>query len=105
LGGYQQGGMGLQNQPGAYGANPGGPTPGAPSFSDRINQLINRAAKTSGSAEFQTIGPNKIVADVRSNSLMIFASRGDMTTITNIIAQLDIVLSQVVIESIIMDIS
>ena len=105
LGGYQQGGMGMQNQAGAFGSNPTGQPSAGGSFSDRINQIISRAAKTSGSGDFQIIGPNKIVADVRSNSLMIFASRNDITTITNIINQLDIVLAQVVIETIIMDVS
>ena len=105
LGGYQQGGMGMQNQLGGMGGNPTGQPSAGGSFSDRINQIINRAAKTSGSGDFQIIGPNKIVADVRSNSLMIFASRSDISTITNIIAQLDIVLAQVVIETIIMDVS
>ncbi len=104
LGGYQQGGMGMQNQQGGFGSNPTGQPSAGGSFSDRINSIISRAAKTSGSGDFQIIGPNKIVADVRSNSLMIFASRNDIMTITNIIAQLDIVLAQVVIETIIMDV-
>lgn len=105
LGGYQQGGMGMQNQAGAFGSNPTGQPSAGGSFSDRISQIISRAAKTSGSGDFQIIGPNKIVADVRSNSLMIFASRADIMTITNIINQLDIVLAQVVIETIIMDVA
>lgn len=105
LGGYQQGGLGQQNQPGAFGANQAGTPSAGGSFSDRINQIISRAAKTSGSGDFQIIGPNKMVADIRSNSLMVFASRADMATITNIINQLDIVLAQVVIETIIMDVS
>jgi general secretion pathway protein D len=42
---------------------------------------------------------------VRANSLLVFASTNDMTTITNIISKLDIVLAQVMIETIIMDVS
>ena len=105
MGGYQPGVGGFQGQQGGLGANPTGTPSGGGSFSDRINQIINRAAKTSGSGDFQIIGVNKIVADVRSNSLMVFASRHDMATIKKIIAQLDIVLAQVVIETIIMDVA
>ena len=106
MGGYQQGAPGALGQQGALGgANPTGTPSGGGSFSDRINQIINRAAKTTGSGDFQIIGPNKIVADVRSNSLMVFASRNDMKTIKDIIGKLDVVLAQVLIETIILDVS
>jgi general secretion pathway protein D len=107
MGGYQQGAPGTMGQQGALGgANPTGTPSGGGSFSDRINQIINRAAtgKATGSGDFQIIGPNKIVADVRSNSLMVFASRNDMLTIKKIISQLDVVLAQVLIETIILDV-
>ncbi|MSU58278.1 MAG: hypothetical protein EXS35_08875 [Pedosphaera sp.] len=104
---------GFGNQPyGSPGGIQGGlGTPGAgvpsstSSLSSRLDNIIRRAAGPSGSGEFQIIGPNKIVADVRSNSLMIFASKSDMETIKKIINQLDVVLAQVVIETIIMDVS
>ncbi len=88
-----------------------GSTTGTPSstssFSDRLRSIISKAASTSasGSGEFQIIGPNKIVADERSNSLLIFASRQDMEMITNIVDKLDVVLAQVLIETIILDVS
>lgn len=107
LGGYP-GSSGLQgSQINPLGSNPAGTPSSSASFSDRINQIINRAAKssTSGSGDFQIIGPNKIVADVRSNSLMVFASKQDMLTIKKIIAQLDVVLAQVLIETIILDVT
>lgn len=107
MGGYQQG-VGGMTTPSALGTVGSTGTPsGGGSFSDRINQIINRAAKSgaSGSGDFQIIGPNKIVADVRSNSLMVFASHGDMQTIKKIIDQLDVVLAQVLIETVIMDVS
>lgn len=106
MGGYNTPGTtGIQgSQPGAVG-NPTGTPSGGGSFSDRINQLISRAAKTSGSGDFQIIGPNKIVADVRSNSLMVFASKADMITIKKIVDQLDVVLAQVLIETIILDVT
>ena len=101
-----------QYGPGGTTTTPGGmtqPGAGAPSstssFSTRLDQIIRRAATTGGSGDFQIIGPNKIVADVRSNSLMIFASKQDMVTIKKIISELDVVLAQVLIETIILDVS
>lgn len=102
---------------GAYGGRstqlgaPGQPPTGVPSsqntFSDRINSIINRAASPggAGAGDIQLIGANKIIADVRANSLLVFASKQDMATIKEIISKLDIVLAQVMIETIIMDVS
>ena len=106
MGNYNQNqGLGGIQSPNALG-NTGTPSGGA-SFSDRINRIVNNAARMSatGSGEFQIIGPNKIVADVRSNSLMVFASRDDMRTIKKIIGQLDVVLAQVLIETVILDVN
>jgi general secretion pathway protein D len=98
------------NQPGGQFGQPGTlgtPTAGTPSgggtFSDRLNAIIKKAASTSG--DLQIIGVTKIVADARSNSLLIFASRQDMTMIKDIVSKLDVVLAQVLIETIIMDVS
>ncbi len=89
---------------------PGQPTTGVPSstanFSQRINDIVNRASSPGGgSGDIQLIGANKIIADVRANSLLVFASTNDMATIKSIISKLDIVLAQVMIETIIMDVS
>ncbi|HWY77057.1 MAG TPA: secretin N-terminal domain-containing protein, partial [Verrucomicrobiae bacterium] len=50
-------------------------------------------------------GQTKIIADERTNSLLVFASQQDMDMITNIIAKLDVVLAQVLIEAIIMEVT
>ncbi len=90
--------------------NPGGTTGttgtpgGTASFSDRLNQIIKRAA-VGGAGDFQILGQTKIIADSRTNSLLIFASRQDMEMIKDIIAKLDVVLAQVLIEAIIMEVS
>jgi general secretion pathway protein D len=84
---------------------PGGPaTPtgnrtvaGGNAFTQRLQGIINRAS--SGTGEFQVIGQTKIISDERTNSLLIFASKDDMKTIKDIIAKLDVVLPQVLIES------
>ena len=105
---------GVGTRPGLGGYNqPGTTTPGATqgqpsstgSFSDRINRIIQNASRTSGSGDFQIIGPNKIVADVRANALIVFAAKPDMVTIKKIIGQLDVVLAQVLIETIILDVT
>ena len=88
------------NQPGAI---PGQqPTPSAGgTFGDRLNNIIRKAAS---SGDLTILGSTKIIADIRSNSLLVFASRQDMEMIKDIIAKLDVVLAQVLIETIIMDV-
>lgn len=85
---------------------PGQPTAGTPSsqssFSERLRGIIQRA---SASGSLEILGETKIIADVRSNSLLIFAARQDMAMIKDIINKLDVVLAQVLIETIIMDVS
>jgi general secretion pathway protein D len=119
------GGVGGINQPGGGGgiggypgsttpgtspfrpqAAPGQPAgvaqPGGSTFTDRLQNIIRRA---SASGEIQILGQTKIIADERTNSLLIFASKADMDIIKDIIAKLDVVLAQVLIEAIIMEVS
>jgi general secretion pathway protein D len=98
LGGYNP------NQPTIPGATQGQPS-STGSFSERMSRIIQNASRTSGSGDFQIIGPNKIVADVRANALIVFAAKPDMVTIKKIIGQLDVVLAQVLIETIILDVT
>jgi general secretion pathway protein D len=103
--GYQPGG--LNPQAGINGA--GGTALGAaanaaasPSFTDRVKSLISSAG---GKGEFQILGQTKIIADVRMNALLIFASRQDMEMIKDVVNKLDVVLAQVLIEAIIMEVT
>jgi len=101
-GGLNRTGQPGYNQPGAI---PGAATPtptGGSTFSDRLNNIIRKA---SASGDLTILGSTKIIADIRSNSLLVFASRQDMEMIKDIIAKLDVVLAQVLIETIIMDVS
>ncbi len=92
------------NQPGGLMQQGATGTPSAGgTFSDRLQQIIRRASSSSG--DLQIIGETKIIADARSNSLLIFATRQDMKMVKDIIEKLDVVLAQVLIETIIMDIS
>ncbi len=111
------GGIGGLNRPGQSGYNPnqpggaggfGGtgaatPTPSSgANFNDRLQNIIRKA---SSSGDIQLLGSTKIIADIRSNSLLVFATRQDMATIKDIIEKLDVVLAQVLIETLIMDVT
>jgi len=107
-GGYQ-GGNGMNGQQrsqiGGMGSTANGaPSGGASSFQQRLQSIISKAAG-SGQDQIQIFGQTKIVADQRSNSLLIFATRADMERIKNIVDKLDVLLSQVLIESVIMEVS
>jgi general secretion pathway protein D len=93
---------------GAYGGGAtanGTPSGGASSFQQRLQSIISKAAGAGGQDQIQVFGQTKIIADQRSNSLLIFATRDDMDRIKEVVAKLDVLLSQVLIESVIMEVS
>jgi general secretion pathway protein D len=94
--GGQQRGIGSQ-------AAPGTPT-GGNTFQDRLRSIIQRASGGQQD-QIQVFGQAKIIADQRSNSLLIFATQADMDRIKAVIEKLDVLLSQVLIESVIMEVS
>ncbi len=100
-GGAYSGGFGAQ-------ANPNGTPTGGNTFQQRLQSIINRTGGGGGGGQqgqIQLFGQTKIIADQRSNSLLVFATRQDMDTIKTIISKLDVLLSQVLIEAVIMDVS
>jgi len=76
-------------------------------FQQRLQSIIQRASSGTGGQQdqIQVFGQTKIIADARSNSLLIFATRADMDRIKAVIEKLDVLLSQVLIESVIMEVS
>jgi general secretion pathway protein D len=106
---YGQSGFGTTG----YGATPqagispigGTAAGGAPgsSFTQRLQNIINKAGGTG--AEIQVLGQTKIIADERTNALLVYASREDMKTIKDIVAKLDVVLAQVLIEAVIVEVA
>jgi len=107
--GNYQGGNGFggqqRSQIGGMGSTANGtPSGGASSFQQKLQSIISKAAGT-GQDQIQIFGQTKIIADQRSNSLLIFATRADMERIKNIVDKLDVLLSQVLIESVIMEVS
>lgn len=106
-GAYQGGAVGGQPRTfgGAATAN-GTPSGGASSFQSRLQSIIQRASGAGNEKDaIQVFGQTKIIADQRSNSLLIFATRQDMANIKNVVEKLDVLLSQVLIESVIMEVS
>ena len=91
-------GMGMQST--ATGATPTGAA--GSSFSSRLQNIISRASQ---SGEIQVLGQTKIISDERTNSLLIYAGKEDMKTIKEIVAKLDIVLAQVLIEAAIISVT
>jgi general secretion pathway protein D len=90
----QQSGLG-----GAGGAN-------RSSFQQRLQNIVNRAGGSGGSSEdIYVLGQTKIIADERINALLIFANKSDLITISNIIAKLDVVLPQVLIEAVVLEVN
>jgi general secretion pathway protein D len=80
---------------------------GRSSFAGRLQGIVNRAGAAGGvgGGDIVVLGQTKIIADERTNSLLIFAAKEDIKTIKDIIAKLDVVLPQVLIEAIIMEVS
>jgi len=79
-------------------------TPGSTgsSFTDRLRSIINKA---SVSGDLEILGQTRIIADERTNSLLIFASKQDMAMIKDIVGKLDVVLAQVLIEALVIEVS
>jgi len=103
--------FGSQGQTSAFGSAGGTTANGTPatgsSFQQRLNSIISRAGGDGGSKQdaIQVFGQTKIIADQRSNALLVFATRADMENIKHVISQLDVLLAQVLIEAVIMDVN
>jgi general secretion pathway protein D len=108
------GGFGGSQYPGQTGfQNPQSPQTQTQSpFANRLQNILNRVqgggggggGGERGQAPIQILGQTKIIADERSNSLLIYATPEDMKTIKDIVAKLDVLLAQVLIESVIMEV-
>lgn len=80
----------------------GGTTGNQSSFQQNLNRLVNRAQNPN---QIQVLENAHIVPDERSNRLLIFANKRDMDMITNIVAKVDVLLAQVMIEAVVMEVS
>jgi general secretion pathway protein D len=73
-------------------------------FGARLTSIVNGAGG-GGAGGFSLFGQTKIIADERTNSLLVFANDEDMKVIKDIIAKLDVVLAQVLIEAVILEVN
>ena len=71
-------------------------------FQDRLRQVIDKAAD--GEEEIELLANARIVPDERSNSLLIFANKQDLTMITNMVSKVDVLLAQVLIEAVVLEV-
>ncbi len=98
-----------QNQSRTFGSQttPGGAPTGGTTFQQRLQSIIQRASTPGGGGQqepIQVFGQAKIIADQRSNSLLVFATAADIEKIKAVVAKLDVLLAQVLIESVVMDV-
>lgn len=103
--GGQQNRFGTQQNRTGLQAGVGASATGRNAFQQRLQQLTSQVGGGGGGGEVQILGETKIIADERTNSLLIFANSEDMETIKEIVAKMDVVLAQVLIESIILEVS
>ncbi len=101
------GGGGVPGQPGvnpqqfAQQPNQAG---GATAFQNRLQQIVQRASTGAGGSA-PLLGDAKLIPDERSNSILVFANKQDMALVKDIIAKVDIIQPQVLIEAIILEVS
>ncbi len=103
-------GVNTVTTPGGIGA-PGGisTTPGgaASNFADRLRQSIQQAVRPGGGGGGGSplLGDAKILADERTNSLLVFGTDDDIKSVKKVVEQIDLIQAQVLIEAIIMEVS
>jgi type II secretory pathway component GspD/PulD (secretin) len=102
--GGTQGGGGFGGQVAQSGPS-GGASGRASNFGQRLGNIVNGGAGGAGGGTGSLFGQTKIIADERTNSLLVFANDEDMKMIKKIIKDLDVVLAQVLIEAIILEVN
>ena len=100
---------GIGGQPGQpnYNPNAGNTTPGASAntLQARLSQIVNRAATGAAGGAQPYLGDARILPYERGNSLLVLANKADMDKVKEVIAKLDVVQQQVLIEAIIIDVN
>jgi general secretion pathway protein D len=104
MGGQQQGMNTFGGQSAQTGLS-GGAGGRSSNFGSGLKNIVNGAAGGAGGGAGSLFGQTKIIADERTNSLLVFANDEDMKMIKKIIKDLDVVLAQVLIEAIILEVN
>ncbi len=104
MGGNQpgMGGFGGQSAQNGLSGGAGGRTS---NFASRLGAIAGAAPGGGAGGVSLFNGQTKIIADERSNSLLVFANEDDMKMISNVIDELDVILPQVLIEAIILEVN
>ncbi len=74
-------------------------------FQRNLQNIVSRAARGGQTEEIQLLENARIVPDARANTLLIYANKRDMAMITNVVAKLDTLLAQVLIEAVVFEVS
>src|SRR5262249_13855773 len=72
-------------------------------FQRNLQNIVSRAARGQ-TEEIQLLENARIVPDARANTLLIYANKRDMAMITNVVAKLDTLLAQVLIEAVVFEV-
>ena len=78
---------------------------GGSSFQSRLQQIVQRAATPGDGESPALLGQAQILPDIRSNSLLVLGTKEEREQVKNVVAKLDTVQPQVLIEAIIMEVS
>jgi general secretion pathway protein D len=108
VGGANYPGVNTVTTPGGINTPLGGNTGASPSnFADRLRQSIQNAVRPGGGAgpASPLLGEAKILADERTNSLLVFGTEDDIKSVKKVVEQIDLIQAQVLIEAIIMEVS
>ncbi|MGH7939804.1 MAG: secretin N-terminal domain-containing protein [Limisphaerales bacterium] len=115
MGGFNNGSSPYSGQNNLQSSQPQSQTQSQSPFQNRLQNILQRVQNSGSSGHgerggigmqqpIQILGQTKIIADERSNSLLIYATPDDMKTIKEVISKLDVLLAQVLIESVIMEV-
>ncbi|MCC6232355.1 MAG: hypothetical protein IT580_06900 [Verrucomicrobiales bacterium] len=94
----------LANRTGAGGTGMTSPGGARSTFADRLRQVSSAAVGGGGGGQYNLLADARIIPDMRSNSLLVYANKEDFKMLTNIVAKIDTLLAQVLIESIILEV-
>jgi general secretion pathway protein D len=80
------------------------PQPTAGGAQNQFQRNLERIARQAAGEGPPLLTDARITPDQRSNSLIVYANKQDMVQLTNIVAKVDVLLAQVMIEAIIVDV-
>ncbi len=74
-------------------------------FNNRLQQIVQRAAQGGSGNDGPLLGQAQIIADERTNALLVFGTKRERDKVKEIVGKLDTVQPQVLIEAMILEVS